>query len=95
VERVLRKADGRTLRQNTVRKMRRHAERVVAHACRESGVSLTELRSRSRRGQLPAVRVKIARTLVEDYGLAIAEVARQVGISISGVSKILTRSLSS
>jgi predicted DNA binding protein len=33
--------------------------------------------------------------LVEDFGVAIAEVARQLGISTSGVSKILTRSLSS
>jgi hypothetical protein len=95
VERVLREADGRMLRQHTAKKMKRHAERVVSEACRESGVSLTELRSGSRRGQLPAVRVKMARTLVADYGLAVAEVARQVGISTSGVSKILIRSLSS
>ena len=32
---------------------------------------------------------------MEDFGVAIAEVARQLGISTSGVSKILTRSLSS
>lgn len=95
VERVLREADARTLRQNTAKKIKRHAERVVAQVCGENGVSLTELRSGSRRGQLPAVRVKIARTLVADYGLATAEVARQVGISTSGVSKILLRSLSS
>jgi REP element-mobilizing transposase RayT len=95
VERVLREADGRRVRQDTAKKMKRHAERVVAQACREDGVSLTELRSGSRRGQLPAVRAKIARRLVEDYGLAVAEVARQVGISTSGVSKMLRRSLSS
>jgi hypothetical protein len=94
-ERVLREADAQTLRQNTAKKMKRYAERVVAEACREKGVSLTELRSGSRRGQLPAVRVKIAQTLVIDYGLAIAEIARQLGISTSGVSKILVRSLSS
>jgi REP element-mobilizing transposase RayT len=95
VERVLSEADAGMVRQTTAKKMKRRAERVVAAACQESGVSLTELRSGSRRGQLPAVRIKIARTLVEDYGLAIAEVARQVGISTSGVSKMLTRSLSS
>jgi len=39
----------RMLRQTTKR-MKRHAERVVAVACREKGVSLTELRSGSRRG---------------------------------------------
>jgi hypothetical protein len=61
----------------------------------KSGVSLTELRSGSRRGRLPEVRANIVQGLVEDYGLALAEVARQVGISTSGVSKIMTRRLSS
>ena len=36
------------------------SERVVVAACKKDAVSLTELRSGSRRGQLPAVRVKIA-----------------------------------
>lgn len=72
----------------------RSAERVVAAACKKNGVSLTELRSGSRRGRLPAVRAEIVRGLVENYGVAIAEAARQVGISTSGASKILTRALS-
>ena len=60
-------------------------------ACKKGSVSLTELRSGSRRGKLPAVRVKIVQKLVEDYGVPIAETARQTGISTSGVSKILSR----
>jgi hypothetical protein len=68
---------------------------MVAEGCKKSGVSLTELRSGSRRGRLPEVRANIVQGLVEDYGLALAEVARQVGISTSGVSKIMTRRLSS
>ena len=95
VERVLKEADARTLRQNAFKKTKRYAERVVAALRKKDGISLTELRSGSRRGKLPAVRVKIVQGLVEDYGVPIAEVARQVGISTSGVSKILTRSLSS
>ncbi len=46
-------------------------------------------------GRLPAVRAKIARRLVENYGVAIAGVARQMGISTSGLSKILPRTWSS
>jgi antitoxin component HigA of HigAB toxin-antitoxin module len=34
------------------------------------------------------------RGLVENYGVSVAEIARQVGISTSGVSKILSRTLS-
>jgi hypothetical protein len=41
-----------------------------------------------------AVRTKIVRGLVENYGVMVAEVARQMGISTSGVSKILMRTLS-
>ena len=64
-------------------------------ACKMKGVSLTELRSGSRRGGLPTTRAELVCELVEDFGVAAAEVARQVGISTSGVSKILSRRLSS
>jgi len=94
VERILREADARALRQHAAKKRNRYAERVVAEECKKSGVSLMELRSGSRRGRLPAVRKKIVRGLVENYGVGVAEVARQVGISTSGDSKILTRTLS-
>ena len=94
MERVLRDADTRALRQHVARKRNRYAERVVAEECKKSGVSLTELRSGSRRGRLPTVRTKIVRSVVENYGIAVAEIARKVGISTSGVSKILTRTLS-
>jgi len=94
VERVLREADARALRQHAAKKRNRYAERVVALECKKSGVSLTELRSGSRRGRLPVVRTKIVCGLVENYGVGAAEVARQVGISTSGVSKILSRTLS-
>jgi hypothetical protein len=94
VERILREADARALRQHAAKKRNRYAERVVAEECKKSGVLLTELRSGSHRGRLPAVRTKIVRGLVENYGVGVAEVARQVGISTSAVSKILTRILS-
>ncbi|PYJ66454.1 MAG: hypothetical protein DME76_16875 [Verrucomicrobia bacterium] len=48
----------------------------------------------SRRDRLPAVRAQIVRGLVENYGTPMANVARQVGISTFGASKILTRGLS-
>jgi hypothetical protein len=48
VERILREADARALRQHAAKKRNRYAERVVAEECKKSGVSLTELRSGSR-----------------------------------------------
>jgi REP element-mobilizing transposase RayT len=95
VERVLAQAEARMQRQQGARRLGGRIERIIAGSCKKSGVSLTELRSGSRRGRLPTIRAELACKLVEDFGVAIAEVARQLGISTSGVSKILTRSLSS
>ena len=94
MERILREADARALRQHAAKKRNRYAERVVAEECKKSGVTLMELPSGSRRGRLPTARTKIVRGLVENYGVGVAEVARQVEISTSGDSKILTRTLS-
>jgi hypothetical protein len=44
VERILREADTRAVRQHGARKGNRYAERVVVEECNKSGVSLTELR---------------------------------------------------
>ena len=93
VEHVLRDADTRALRQHVARKRNRYAERVVLEECKKSGVSLTELK-RKPSGPFTYGENKIVRSLVENYGVAVAEIARQVGISTSGVSKILTRTLS-
>jgi predicted transcriptional regulator len=58
-------------------------------------VSLTELRSGSRRGAIPALRADLSRKLVESYGITIAEAARQLGVSTSAISKSLARGYSS
>jgi REP element-mobilizing transposase RayT len=95
VERILRQADRRALRQHGTKKLNRQIERYVVEQCKKDKASITELRSGSRRGGVPVLRRRIVCGLVENYGVPAAEVARQVGISTSGVSKILIRSLSS
>ena len=95
VERVLNDAEKPGERQQAARRRHGRIEGVIAEGCKRKGVSLTELRSGSRRGALPAIRAELACKLIQDYGIAAAEVARQVGISTSGVSKILSRRLSS
>jgi REP element-mobilizing transposase RayT len=95
VERVLAEAEACVQRQQAARRQGERVERVIVGVCKKSGASLTELRSGSRRGELPTIRAALASKLVEDFGVTIAEVARQLGISTSGVSKMLTRRLSS
>jgi len=45
----------------------------------------------SRRGCISQVRLQIAYQLVQDYGIPLAEVARQLGVSTSAISKAITR----
>ena len=69
----------RIQRQYSGKERGRKVERLIAEECKKRKVSLTELRSGSRRGEIPAVRAEVSRKLVEDYGITIAEIARQVG----------------
>jgi hypothetical protein len=48
----------------------------MAEECKKSGVSLTEVRTGSRRGRLPTVKTKIVRGLVENYAVSVAAIAR-------------------
>jgi len=59
--------------------------------CYEAKVSKAELTSGRQRKGVSAVRERIAIRLVEKYGVTLAEVARQVGVSTSAISKILQR----
>jgi hypothetical protein len=95
VERVWNEAEKRMIVQQAMRRQHGRVERIIATTCKKEKISLTELRSGSRRGKLPAVRAGLVRRLIEDFGVTAAEVARQVGISTSGVSKIMSRSMSS
>ena len=54
-------------------------------------VSIEELVSGSRRKEVSGVRASIAIGLVKKHGVALAEVARRVGVSTAAVSKIIKR----
>jgi putative transposase len=95
VERIIREAEMRIQRQYSGKERGRKVERLIAEECKKRKVSLTELRSGSRRGEIPAVRAEVSRKLVEDCGITLAEIARQVGVSTSAISKSLARSYSS
>jgi DNA-binding Lrp family transcriptional regulator len=47
----------------------------------------------SRRRRISQVRLQIAYQLVENFGIPLAEVARQVGVSASAISKVLNRTM--
>jgi putative transposase len=57
----------------------------------QENVNVNELRMGSRRGRIAAIRAKIANELVEKYGLPLAEVARQLGVTTSAISRAISR----
>ena len=66
-------------------------EEIQIH-CKNEKVSVAMLQSGSRRPPLPKLRRAIALKLINQYGASLAETARRLGISTSGVAQILRRS---
>jgi plasmid maintenance system antidote protein VapI len=64
---------------------------MLKEECEKGEIELKELRMGSRRGEIPRVRSEIARRLVREVGIPLAEVARLLGVSTSAISKIMQR----
>ena len=62
-------------------------EEIETH-CKNEKVAVTMLQSGSRRPHLPKLRRAIALKLINEYGVFLAETARRLGISTSGVAQI-------
>jgi putative transposase len=91
VDRVLREGARWSLHPMKQKEWRRRIRKIIEHRCLEKGMDVEEVRMGSRRGQIPEVRAEIAEELAKKLGVPLAEIARAVGISTSGVSKILGR----
>ena len=61
----------------------------IGRACRDAGVTPVFLRSGSKAGKLPTLRKELARKAVLEYGLPLAETARQLGVTANAVSYML------
>jgi REP element-mobilizing transposase RayT len=91
VERIIQAAEEIQGRSFSRRESLQKAAEFLRQACTESGVNLIELQAGSRRGNVPAIRSRIAHHIVHEYGLSLAESARWLGVSTSGISRILSR----
>lgn len=72
--------------------MQKKMNQEIKKQCRKAKVTVAMLQGGSRRPPLPKLRRVISLKLINDYGVSLAETARQVGISTSGVAQILKRS---
>jgi putative transposase len=93
VEQLLGHDEGR-LRGTLVSKERsRQIEGLIRRKCASVGIDLNGLRFGGRRRSVAKVRAELARQLVGDYGITLAEAARRLGVSTSGIAKILGRGI--
>jgi hypothetical protein len=92
VERVLSESDGRLRYRHSPAERRKRIETILKEACRKGNIALEEVQMGSRRGRVPQVRSAIAQELVKKLGMPLAEAARLLGVSTSGISRIMERS---
>jgi putative transposase len=89
VRKILDEADDSIRKAFTRDEQKGKIQEVMKDICQAQGVTIRELRLGSRRTAASVARARIANVLVVDYGISLAEVARNVGITSSGVFRIL------
>ena len=91
VERIIKEAEAKIKYQLPVKEHHQKIDEFIAQICKSENVTMAELKAGSRRKEVSGVRARIAIGLVKRHGVSLAEVARRVGVSTSGVAKILKR----
>jgi len=91
VEGLLRDAEERLRASFRRTPTRREIATVIAQRCRRARISVEELQRGGRRGSLSMVRAELARHLITDLGLSLAQAARHLGVSTPAISKIIRK----
>lgn len=91
VDRLLRDAEENIKRQLPPLELAKRVRKIIEKACAKEKISREVLLSGSRRHCVSAVRAELAKILVEQVGISMAECARQLGVTTSGVAQVLRR----
>jgi REP element-mobilizing transposase RayT len=91
VEQIIKEAEGKIIYQLPVTEHPQKIDEFITQICKNEKVSIEELKAGSRHKEASRVRARIAIGLVRTQGVALAEVARRLGVSTSAISKIIKR----
>ncbi len=91
VERLLACDEGRLRRMHASVQRGAQVEQLIRRTCTSARIHLGELQCGGRRRGVATTRAKLARQLVGDYGITLADAARRLGVSTSAIAKILAR----
>jgi len=93
VDRIIREAGQKVECEFGANNIKEKVGKFIEQVCKKENIHPKELRMRGKRGRIGQVRSQMAYQLVEDYGIPLAEVARQLGVTTSAVSKAITRTI--
>lgn len=88
---ILKEAEEKTLLQLKVRRSGKTLSKIIDQECDRARISQKELKGGSRRREVSALRIKIAKRGLDELGLSLAEIARHVGVSTSGIARAVKR----
>jgi putative transposase len=89
VTRLLEEAEGSVRRQVSSKEREVLMNQVIKGVCHEEGITETELRYGGQRQRVSRARARISYHLSRQMGVPMAEIARQVGVCTSAVSKAI------
>lgn len=92
VERIILEAEEHLRRQFSIAESKKLADRFIGDFCDREQINIKELKSGSRRRHISAARARLAKKLLDTYGMPLAEIARRLGVSTGAVSKIVNKS---
>ncbi len=91
VNAILKEAEEKTLLQLKLRRSGKTLSKIIDQECNRCHISPKELKEGSRRREVSALRIKVARRGLDELGLSMAEIARHVGVSTSGIARAIKR----
>jgi len=89
VSETLKEADDRLRRQLSIGKGHDVMGRVIREMCDDEQVNEQELRHGGQRRKVSRLRARIAWRLSREWGISMAEIARQLGVSTSGIANAI------
>jgi REP element-mobilizing transposase RayT len=91
VAQILADSEKSLKRQVYVKEQKEVISRVISAFCAEEGVSENEIVQGSQRWKVAGVRARIALQLNREWGVSMAEIARQLGVSTSAIANALRK----
>jgi REP element-mobilizing transposase RayT len=91
VNAILKEAEDKTRHQLKLRRSGRTLAGIIEEECRKGRISQNELKGGGRRRKITVLRATIAKRGLEELGLSLAEIARNVGVTTSSIRKAVLR----